>query len=113
MVSGLDIEARLVITWNGHDLQLAGSGTYLILNIPSAQVLDELTGANNKRPGPKPPKPANAPDPMQQLNELALRLGLVIDLRVAGKTWVTFGAGRGPKITLNAVLGKIGSFFRS
>ncbi|KAA9339740.1 hypothetical protein F0P96_03745 [Hymenobacter busanensis] len=113
MARGLDVEARLVITWNGHDLQLAGSGTYLILNIPSAQVLDALTGADQKSSRPKAPKPANAPDPLQQINDLMLRLGLVLDLRVAGKTWVTFGNSRSPKITLNAVLGKIGSFFRS
>ncbi|WP_400190820.1 hypothetical protein [Hymenobacter sp. B81] len=112
MASGLDIEARLVLTWNGHDLLLAGSGRYLILNVPSAQVLDELTGAGQKGSGPKPAKSAGAPNALQQLNELMLRLGLVLDLRVAGKTWVTFGAGRGPKITLNAVLGKIGAFFR-
>ncbi|WP_162910562.1 hypothetical protein [Hymenobacter oligotrophus] len=111
MAKELDLEARLVITWNGNDIQLAAAGTYIILNLPSAQVLDELTGAG-KNSGPKKPKPPGAPDPLQQLNDLMLRLGLVLDLRVAGKTWVTFGAGRGPKITLNAVLGKIGAFFR-
>ncbi|RAK69931.1 hypothetical protein [Hymenobacter edaphi] len=111
MASGLDLEARLVISWNGHDLQLAASGTYVILNLPSAQVLDELTGAGKPK-DPNRPKGPKGPDPLQQLNDLMRRLGLVLDLRVAGKTWVTFGAGRGPKITLNAVLGKIGSFFR-
>ena len=110
LASGLEVEARLVLTWpGGHDIQLAASGTYLILNVPSQQVLDLLTSAP---PGqPKKPK-APGPDPLQQLNDLARTLGLVLDLRVAGKTYVTFGAGRTPKITLNAVLGKIGAFFR-
>ena len=49
---------------------------------------------------------------MQQINDLARQLGWVLDLRVAGKTYVTFGVQRTPKITLNAVLGKIGSFFK-
>ncbi|OON70040.1 hypothetical protein [Hymenobacter sp. CRA2] len=111
MAKALEIDAQLVITWNGHNLQLAASGTYLILNLPSAQVLDELTGANKPK-DPRQPKGPKGPDPLQQLNDLMRRLGLVLDLRVGGKTWVTFGAGRGPKITLNAVLGKIGSFFR-
>jgi hypothetical protein len=111
VASGLDLEAQLVITWNGHAIQLAASGSYVILNLPSAQVLDELTGANKPK-DPTKPKGPKGPDPLQQLNDLMRRLGLVLDLRVAGKTWVTFGAGRGPKITLNAVLGKIGSFFR-
>ena len=120
MASGLDIEAGLVITWNGHVLKLAGVGSYLILNIPSQQVLDLLTAGPPKPPGPpnrrdsaaKPPKP-KGPDPMQQLHELLRRLGLVLDLRVGGKTYVTFGLPdrSGPKITLNAVIGKIGSFF--
>ena len=114
MASGLEVEARLVLTWpGGHDIQLAASGTYLILNVPSQQVLDLLTSGPPQPPGtPKKPRPSG-PDPMQQLNDLARTLGLVLDLRVAGKTYVTFGAGRTPKITLSAVWGKIGSFFRS
>ncbi|MFD1470132.1 hypothetical protein ACFQ48_18025 [Hymenobacter caeli] len=114
MASGLEVEAQLVLTWNGQPLQLAGSGAYLILNVPSQQVLDALTAGPPRPPGaPKPPKSAG-PDPLQQLHELGQRLGLVLDLRVGGKTYVTFGLpGRtGPKITLNAVLGKLGSFFR-
>jgi hypothetical protein len=110
--STLEIEAQLVINWNGHALQLAAAGTYLILNIPSQQVLDELTAGPPKPPGtPKAPK-ASGPDPLQQINDLARQLGWVLDLRVGGKTYVTFGVQRTPKITLNAVLGKIGSFFK-
>ena len=111
MASGLDIEARLVISIDGDDIQLAGSGTYLIVNVPSQRVLDKLTAGPPKPPGEKKPK-APGPDPLQQINDVARQLGLILDLRVGGKTYVTFGAGRGPKITLNAVLGKIGSFFR-
>ena len=112
MPSALEIEAQLVITWNGHPLQLAAAGTYLILNIPSQDVLDQLTAGPPKAPGaPKAPKPPG-PDPLQQINDLMRQLGWVLDLRVGGKTYVTFGVQRTPKITLNAVLGKIGSFFK-
>ncbi len=112
MPSALEIEAQLVITWNGHALQLAAAGTYLILNIPSQEVLDQLTAGPPKAPGaPKAPKPPG-PDPMQQINDLVRGLGWVLDLRVGGKTYVSFGVQRTPKITLNAVLGKIGSFFK-
>lgn len=113
LASALDLEARLVISRNGDDIQIAASGSYLIVNIPSQRVLDELTsGGGEKEKAPGPPRASGGPNPLQQLNNLALRLGLVLDLRVAGKTYVTFGTGRSPKITLNAVLGKIGSFFR-
>ena len=111
MASGLDIEARLVISFDGDDIQLAGSGGYLIVNFPSQRVLDKLTSGPPKDPN-APPKPKSGIDPLQQLNDLAHQLGLVLDLRVAGKTHVTFGVGRSAKITFNAVLGKIGSFFR-
>ncbi|TGE28754.1 hypothetical protein [Hymenobacter metallicola] len=111
MARGLDIEARLVVTLDGDDIQIAGSGSYLIVNLPSQRVLDKLTSGPPKPPGQKKEKSAPGPDPMQQLNDLARQLGLILDLRVAGKTYVTFGAGRTAKITLNAVLGKIGSFF--
>ncbi|GGG51588.1 hypothetical protein [Hymenobacter glacieicola] len=113
MANGLDIEARLVVTMDGDDVQIAGSGGYLIINFPSQRVFDKITSGPPKDPNAPPkPKNPNAPDPLQQLNDLALRLGLVLDMRVAGKTHVTFGTGRSAKITLNAVLGKIGSFFR-
>ncbi|WP_303311421.1 hypothetical protein [Hymenobacter sp. BT730] len=108
MASGLELEARLVISRNGDDIQIAAAGGYLIVNIPSQRVLDELTSSNGKAK----PQPPGTPNALQQLNMLALQLGLVLDLRVAGKTYVTFGTGRSPKITFNAVLGKIGSFFR-
>ncbi|MBO2010970.1 hypothetical protein [Hymenobacter negativus] len=112
MPSALEIDAQLVISWNGHPLQLAAAGTYLILNIPSQHVLDELTAGPPKDPSaPKKPK-SDGPDPLQQINDLMRRLGWVLDLRVGGKTYVTFGVQRTPKITLNAVLGKIGSFFK-
>jgi len=113
LANTLEIEAQLVITWNGHALQLAASGTYLIVNIPSQQVLDQLTAGPPKAPGaPKTPNSGGGPNPMQQINDLARQLGWVLDLRVGGKTYVTFGVQRSPKITLNAVLGKIGSFFK-
>ena len=115
MSRGLEVEAQLVLTWpGGHDVQLAAAGSYLILNVPSQQVLDLITSGPPQPPGtPKPPKSAG-PDPLQQLHDLARTLGLVLDLRVAGKTYVLFGLlGRNsPKITLSAVLGKLGSFFK-
>ena len=114
MAKGLEVDARLVLTWpGGHEIQLAASGTYLILNVPSQQVLDLITSGPPQPPSaPKPPKPKI--DPLQQLHDLTKRLGLVLDLRVAGKTYVTFGLAdrNSPKITLSAVLGKIGSFFK-
>ena len=61
MASTLEIEAQLVITWNGHALQLAAAGAYLILNVPSQQVLDQLTAGPPKVPGA--PKAAKAPGP--------------------------------------------------
>ena len=115
MFRGLDVEARLVLTWpGGHEVQLAAAGSYLILNVPSQQVLDLITSGPPQPPGtPKPPRKPG-PDPLQQLHDLGRALGLVLDLRVAGKTYALFGLPdrSSPKITLSAVLGKIGSFFR-
>ncbi|SNC63746.1 hypothetical protein SAMN06265337_0941 [Hymenobacter gelipurpurascens] len=113
LAKGLEIDAQLVITLDGDDIKIAGVGSYLIVNFPSQRVFDKITSGPPKDPNaPKKPKDPNAPDPLQQLNDLALRLGLVLDMRVANKTHVTFGTGSSAKISLNAVLGKIGSFFR-
>ncbi|MCC2544980.1 hypothetical protein LJY25_00865 [Hymenobacter sp. BT175] len=113
MASALEIEARLVISHDGDDIQVAAAGTYLIVNFPSQRVLDKLTSGPKKEPGPRREKEKSGGglDALQQLHDLAQRLGLVLDLRVGGKTYVTFGIGRSPKITMSAVLGKIGSFF--
>ncbi|TGD80482.1 hypothetical protein [Hymenobacter wooponensis] len=113
MASGLEIDAQLVVTLDGDDVKIVAVGTYLIINFPSQRVFDKITSGPPKDPNaPKKPKDPHAPDPLKQLNDLALRLGLVLDMRVANKTHVTFGAGQSPKITFNAVLGKIGSFFK-
>jgi len=115
VASGLEVEARLTLTWpTGHELELAAAGSYLILSVPSQEVLDLVTSGPPRPAGaPKPPKPPG-PDPLQQVHDLARALGLVLDLRVAGKTYVLFGLPdrHSPKITLSAVLGKIGSFFK-
>ncbi|OUJ74515.1 hypothetical protein [Hymenobacter crusticola] len=111
MASGLEIDARLVLSYNNEDIQIAGSGGYLIVNFPNQRVFDTLTSGPPGGSSDKPKAPKGF-DPLQQLNDLARQLELVLELRVAGKTHVTFGAGRSPKITFHAVLGKIGSFFR-
>lgn len=113
MASGLELDARLTITIEGDELHLAASGTYLILSVPSQRVLDKLTSGPPKDPHAPPRPPGPKADPLQQLHELAKRLGLTLELRVNGKTYVTFGQGKRPSITFQAVLGKIGSFFRS
>lgn len=112
MASGFEIDAQLTITIEGDELRLAASGTYLIVNVPSQRVLDKLTSGPPKDPTTRPRPSGPKIDPLQQLHELARRLGLVLELRVNGKTYVTFGQGRRPDITFHAVLGKIGSFFR-
>jgi len=113
LASGLELDARLTVTIEGDELQLVASGTYLILNVPNQRVLDKLTSGPPKDPNAPPRPPGPKADPLQQLHELAKRLGLVLELRVNGKTYVTFGQGKRPSITFQAVLGKIGSFFRS
>jgi len=112
LASGLDIQAQLTITINGDEVQLAASGAYLIVGVASQRVLDRLTSGPPKTLDAPPRSPGPKIDPLQQLHDLAQRLGLVLELRVDGKTYVTFGKGRRPDITFRAVLGKIGSFFR-
>ena len=98
---------------DGDELQVAAAGGYLMVNFPSQRVFDKLTAGPPRKPS-APPAPKDPPgsDPLQQLNALVRQLGLVLDLRVAGKTHVTFGVGNGPKITVHAVFGKIGGFLR-
>jgi hypothetical protein len=76
LARGLEIEARLVVSYNDDQVQIAGTGNYLIVNFPSQRVLDAATSGP---PGPKKPKPPGF-DPLQQLHDLARELGLVLEL---------------------------------
>ncbi len=110
----LDLWAKLAIDFDDSRLLLVAEGNKIILGIPDQRTLDKLTALGEKGKKPNAPKPAGGGGPLaslQPLHDAVKRLGLVLDLRVGGKTYAEFGIGNGPRITAAAVLGKIGSFF--
>ena len=111
----LDIWAKVTIDFDDQRLLLVAQGNKIILGIPDQRNLDRLTnlgkGSGNK---PKAEKEKSGGGPLaglQPIHDAVARLGLVLDLRVGGKTYAEFGIGNGPRITAAAVFGKIGSFF--
>lgn len=111
----LDVQAKLLIDIGDDRLQLVADGNYVILNLPDHAALDRLTAMGEKaKPKNAAPKPTGGGPlaALQPIHDAVQRLGLVLDLRVGGKTYAEFGLGTGPRITAAAVLGKIGSFFK-
>ena len=109
----LDLWAKLTIDFDDARLVLVAEGNKIILGIPDQRTLDKLKAMGEKAKKPGAPKPAGGGPlaALQPLHDAVARLGLVLDLRVGGKTYAEFGVGTGPRITAAAVLGKIGSFF--
>ena len=111
-VPALDLWAKLAIDFDDARLLLVAEGNKIILGIPDQRTLDKLTALGEKQKPPGAPKPGGGPlASLQPIHDAVVRLGLVLDLRVGGKTYAEFGIGTGPRITAAAVLGKIGSFF--
>lgn len=112
MASALELDAQLVLAFNGDEIQLVASAGHVVIDFPGQRLFDTLTsGPPGGSDSAKKPK-SKGVNPLQQLHELVQALGLVLELRVKGKTHVTFGKGDSAKISFHAVLGKIGSFFR-
>ena len=108
----LDVWAKLLIEFEGERLMLVADGKYVILNVPDQRTLDRLT-ALGKSSKPAEAKSGGGPlAGLQPIHDAVQRLGLVLDLRVGGKTYAEFGTGSGPRITAAAVMGKLGSLFR-
>ena len=109
----LDLWAKLTLDFDDARLLLVADGHKIILGIPDQRTLDKLAAMGEKAKKPGAPKPTGGGPlaALQPLHDAVQRLGLVLDLRVGGKTDAEFGLGTGPRITAAAVLGKIGSFF--
>lgn len=104
MANSIDITARLVVT-NGEDhIAVVGEGNYLIVNFPSQQALDRVTGSSQTG--------SSTLQTLGTINDLVRAVHMVVDVRVKGKTYVEFGSGNSPNITANAIFGKLGSFFK-
>lgn len=106
---------------------LVAEGQYVILSFASHSSMDRLlpalkgigegaAGAPGKAAAPagKSSKGGGLSSGLQTLsdvNHLVRTLRLVLEVRVGGKTYLTFG-GPSYKISFSAVLGTIGSFLR-
>ena len=110
----LDVWAKLAIDFDDQRLLVVAEGNKIIVGVPDQRTLDRLTSLGKGSGKPKAEPKAGGGGPLaalQPIHDAVQRLGLVLDLRVGGKTYAEFGVGSGPRITAAAVLGKIGSFF--
>ncbi len=107
-----DLWAKLAIDFDDARILVVADGNKIIVGIPDQRTLDKLTALGEKAKKPDAPKAGGGPlASLQPMHDAVQRLGLVLDLRVGGKTYAEFGVGAGPRITAAAVMGKISSFF--
>jgi hypothetical protein len=129
--SKLEIEAQLVVTANNVQFAIVAHEHYIIVNFPDFNSLDAMikigsSYANALKPTTTAPQEAEPEisksgsgkagigGPLKKLHDLNGKirdLGLVLDIRVNNKTYVELGSGKTAKITMAAILGKLGSFF--
>ncbi|MDX5347777.1 MAG: hypothetical protein LPK19_11075 [Hymenobacteraceae bacterium] len=110
----LDISAQLVISHNADNIVVVADGNYIIANIQDQKALDRLlAGAGGKSDNSEKKPKSSGGGPLKTLNKIndeVRALGLVVEVRVGGKTYVTFGSGKSASISAAAIWGKISSF---
>lgn len=108
-----EVSAQLVFSVLDDHVVVVAEENYIIVNFQDHAALERvltnvLPPGSGKSGGGILENLAKA----KELNHVFLRNGLVADIRVNNKTYLTFGASEMPKITAHAVLGKVGSWFK-
>ncbi|MBA9077487.1 hypothetical protein [Rufibacter quisquiliarum] len=108
-----DISAQVVFTVQEDHVFLVAEENYIIVNFQDHAALERvmqniLPPSSGKGGGGI----SGSLDKARDLNAKLLAAGLVVDVRVNNKTYIEFGTSASPKITANAVIGKVGSWFK-
>ncbi|AKQ45349.1 hypothetical protein TH63_06395 [Rufibacter radiotolerans] len=108
-----DLSAQLVLTVQEDHVLVVAEENYVIINFQDhlalERVLENLLPASS---GKSSGGLVQSLEKSKELNQVILNLGLVVDIRVNNKTYIQFGVSSSPKISANAVLGKVGSWFK-
>ncbi|RNI27931.1 hypothetical protein EFA69_17745 [Rufibacter immobilis] len=109
-----EISAQLVLTVLEDKVLVVAEENYVIVNFTDHAALERVM--RNLLP-PSAGKGggggiAGSLDKAKEVNQKLLEAGLVVDVRVNNKTYVELGTGASPRITANAVFGKVGSWFK-
>lgn len=114
MAGAIELSARLVFTVQQDQVLLVAEENYILVNFQDHDALERVM-RNVAPPSAKASSGGGLAQSLAQandLNQLLLKLGLVLDVRVNNKTYVQFGIGAHPKISANALWGKVGSLFK-
>ncbi|WP_205503132.1 hypothetical protein [Rufibacter psychrotolerans] len=108
-----DLSAQLVLTVLEDHVVVVAENNFVIVNFKDHAALERvlynvLPPSSGKGGGSLGESLGKA----RELNQALGKAGLVVDVRVNNKTYVEFGTGNMPKITANAVFGKVGSWFK-
>lgn len=108
-----ELSAQLILTVQEDQVLVVAEENFIIVNFKDHQALERVM--QNLLPpsgGSGGSSLTGALEKNRQANQLLRQAGLVVDVRVNNKTYLELGSSDSPRISANAVFGKIGSFFK-
>ncbi len=94
-------------------VQVVADENYVLVNFQDHQALERVL--ENVLPPSVDKSSGGLVAKLEKANKLCRQLfdaGIVLDVRVNSKTYVELGSGTTPRITAQAVFGKVGSWFK-
>ncbi|ALJ00395.1 hypothetical protein [Rufibacter tibetensis] len=110
MTFPFEISGKLVFTVLQDQVLVVAEKNFVIANFKDHAAFERVL--KNVLPPSKGSGILESLEKAKELNQKLGKLGVVLDLRVNNYTYVEFGTGPTPRITANAVFGKVGSWFR-
>ncbi|WP_207430998.1 hypothetical protein [Sabulibacter ruber] len=107
-----ELSAQLVFTVLEDHVLIVAEQNFVIVNFKDHAALERVMYNVLPPSSGKSGGLGESLEKAKELNQLLLKAGLVVDVRVNNKTYVELGTGNMPKITANAVFGKVGSWFK-
>ncbi|MGV3538557.1 MAG: hypothetical protein ACO1OQ_02025 [Rufibacter sp.] len=108
-----ELSAQLLVTVLDDQVMVVAEENYMIVNFKDHTALERvlqnvLPPSSGKGGGGI----GKSLEKARGVNQALLEAGVVVDVRVNNKTYIEFGTSAMPRITANAVFGKVGSWFK-
>lgn len=102
-----------MLTVCGDQVLVVAEENFVIVNFKDHAALERVM--KNLLPPSSSGKGGGLLESLEKAKDVNLKIGqagLVVDIRVNNRTYVELGSGPSPRITANAVFGKVGSWFK-
>lgn len=107
-----EVSAQLVATVQQDQVLVVAEENYVIINFKDHAALERVM--HNMLPPSSGKSGSGIMDAIEKAKGISRRMheaGIVVDVRVNNKTYVEIGSSATPKLSANAVFGKVGAWF--